>query len=137
MTLFFVMMIGVAGAVVLISLFAPHKLPWYRPHLILNSSQFAVGTDVMPQQSSLLENFLIPEAPDEESLEIALEGKILKLETILTEKNLTIDKLQRQIAAEKSHRHEFEKIQEILNGEIKSLRVQNKELKVRIGEENE
>jgi hypothetical protein len=136
MTLFFVVMIAFAGAIVLISLFAPHKLPWYRPHLILNSSQFSVGTQTMPQQPNLLESFLSPEIPDE-SLEIALEGKILKLETMLTEKNTVIEKIQKQLAAERTHRQEFEKIQSLLNEEIKNLRAQNRELKVRIGEENE
>src|SRR3569623_1646948 len=133
MTFFFVFMIAVAGAIVLVSLFAPHKLPWYRPQLILNPSQMSIHAPVI---QPILDDFLGVQLP-KDSIEIALEGKILKLETILSEKNTAIEKLQKQLSAERSHRTEFEKIQDLLNNEIKNLRLQNRELKVRIGEEDE
>lgn len=132
MILIFILLIAISAAVVLVSLFAPHKLPWYRPSLVLNSSEIQRVHDVepLPKQPLIMEGLAEPE------LEITSQERVAKLEAILSEKNTVIEKLQKQLAAEKSHRSEFEKIQAVLNEEIQSLRSQSKELKIRIGEEN-
>jgi hypothetical protein len=131
MTFFFILIILLAASVVLVSLFAPHRLPWYRPHLVLNSaSGMPITIPVMERYSPE------PQSQEEDPLEATFQERIQKLEAILGEKSVAIDKLQRQLAAEKAHRGEFEKVQSLLNEEIKNLRAQNRELKVRIGEAN-
>ncbi len=53
-----------------------------------------------------------------------------KFERLLLEKNQLIDRLEKQVEAERSHRLEFEKVKELLNGEISRLKEQNRGLKV-------
>jgi hypothetical protein len=129
MIFFFVLTILSTAAIVLISLFAPHKLPWYRPSLILTSP---IHREVY-KQPIIVEGLAELE---EESFDISAQEKVAKLEAILLEKNTAIEKLQKQLTAEKSNRADFEKVQNVLNEEIQNLRTQNKELKTRIGEGN-
>jgi len=53
-----------------------------------------------------------------------------KFERLLLEKNQLIDRLQKQVEAERSHRLEFEKVKELLNEEISKLKEQNRGLKI-------
>ncbi len=53
-----------------------------------------------------------------------------KFERLLLEKNRMIDRLQRELEAERSHRLEFEKIKELLDEEISRLKEQNRGLKI-------
>lgn len=54
-----------------------------------------------------------------------------KFERLLLEKNQLIDRLQRQVEAERSHRMEFEKVREMLLDEISMLKEQNRGLKTK------
>ncbi len=81
-------------------------------------------------QPVVIEGLAEPES--ESDFNVSLEENVLRLETILNEKNKTIERLQRELVAERSHRGEFEKVKSILDEEIKSLRIQNKELKSRV-----
>ncbi len=53
-----------------------------------------------------------------------------KFERLLLEKNRLIDRLQKQVEAERSHRLEFEKVKELLSEEILRLKEQNRGLKI-------
>ena len=53
-----------------------------------------------------------------------------KFERLLSEKNQLIDRLQKQVEAERSHRLEFEKVKELLDEEILRLKEQNRGLKI-------
>ena len=53
-----------------------------------------------------------------------------KFERLLLEKNRMIDRLQRDLKAERSHRLEFEKVKELLSEEISRLKKQNRGLKI-------
>ena len=52
-----------------------------------------------------------------------------KFERLLSEKNQLIDRLEKQVEAERSHRLEFEKVKELLDEEILRLKEQNRGLK--------
>ncbi len=58
-----------------------------------------------------------------------------KLERLLLEKNKLIERLQRELEAERLHRLEFEKVREMLNDEILRLKEQNRGLKVSVSKE--
>lgn len=135
MILFFVLLILLISAVVLISLFAPQRLPWYRPHLVLNpaNSDMIRVVERVPVQPVIMEGLADPD-PEPKRNDPELEEKISRLENILLEKNAAIEKLQRQVTAEKAHRSEFDKVKAILDEEIVKLRKQNKELKAKTGE---
>ena len=87
---------------------------------------------ILPRQPMIMEGLAEPEL--EISMDPSAQEKVVRLESILLEKNVTIEKLQKQIAAEKSHRDEFEKLKILLDEEIGSLRKYNRELKTKIGE---
>ncbi len=53
-----------------------------------------------------------------------------KFERLLSEKNQLIDRLEKQVEAERSHRLEFEKVKELLSEEISKLKEQNRGLKI-------
>lgn len=53
-----------------------------------------------------------------------------KFERLLSEKNQLIDRLEKQVEAERSHRLEFEKVKEMLSEEISRLKEQNRGLKI-------
>ena len=53
-----------------------------------------------------------------------------KFERLLSEKNQLINRLQKQVEAERSHRLEFEKVKGLLDEEISRLKEQNRGLKV-------
>lgn len=135
MILFLVLLILLVSAIVLVSLFAPHLFPWYRPHLILNpaDSDMVRTPASTPVQPVIMEGLADPD-PEPARYDPSLEEKIVRLENILLEKNAVIEKLQRQVTAEKAHRTEFEKVKAILDEEIVKLRKQNKELKAKTGE---
>ena len=127
MGIILIALIIVVAVIVLISLFAPEKLPWYRPHLVIEKIQKIepVNIQEITRPPVVMEGLAEPES----DFNISLDENVARLETILLEKNQTIEKLQRELAAEKSHRGEFEKIKAILDEEIQKLRIQNKELK--------
>jgi hypothetical protein len=134
MILFFLFVITIAAIIILMSLFAPHMLPWYRPHLILNPSEMQpLTTTIIRKQPIIIEG--LAEFEIEGNGNISLEEKESRLDHILIEKNSMIEKLQKQLIAEKSHRLEFEKVKGLLDKEILNLRKQNKEFKIRTGEE--
>ena len=134
MILFFilaVLVIPVTAAIVLLSLFAPHKLPWYRPHLLLSANrQETVQPRSYPRQPVILEGLAEPE-PERNDLDISSKEKVARLENILLEKNAAIEKLQKQISTDKNLREDFEKVKALLDEEIVSLRKQNRDLKIR------
>jgi hypothetical protein len=129
MILFFVLAILTAAVVVLFSLFAPHKLPWYRPRLALNSHSAEMVRVQIPRQPIVMEGLASPE--EETRLDPTLQEKVSRLETILLEKNTLIEKLQKQVVAEKSLREDFDKVKALLDEEIINLRKQNRELKAK------
>ena len=125
MVFFFILFIFASAIIVLISLFTPHLMPWYRPHLVLTASQGpTIQGQAAVKQPIIMEGLAEPQ--EAKSLDISLEEKTSRLENILIEKNIAIDKLQKQLIAEKSHRGEFEKVQLVLNEKIQDLRTQNK-----------
>ena len=132
--LFLLLILCIAAVIVLISLFAPHQLPWYRPHLMLSQGEIIPIKPVPAarKQPMVMEGLVGVESNEEDN--ISLRDKAGRLESILLEKNVTIEKLQKQLLAEKSHREEFEKIRALLDEEITKLRAQNKKLKLKIGE---
>ena len=111
MAFFLILLIFIVAIIVLISLFAPQSLSWYRQLLVLEKKK---GDD-----------FHVP-----------LEENTTKLEAMLSEKNRTIEKLQKQLVTEESHRAEFEKVKTILDEEIQNLKAQNKTLKIPAGKNN-
>ena len=136
MILFFVLLISIITVIVLLSLFEPRALPWYKPHLMLTSSEIEpIRTPMVHKQPLIMEGLVDPEP--ERNRDISSKEKVDRLENILIEKNIAIDKLQKQVAAEKSHRTEFAKVQKILEEEITKLRAQNKKLKLKTGEDND
>ena len=134
MGIILIALIIVVAVIVLLSLFAPEKLPWYRPHLILEKATKVepIKTQEIVQQPMVMEGLAEPES----DFHISLDENVARLETILFEKNTIIEKLQRELAAEKTHRGEFEKIKAILDEEIQKLKIKNKELKNQTGEKN-
>ncbi len=127
MLIFFVIVfIFGLSAILLITLFAPEILPWFKPHLILERSE--IKREPKPpaiQKPQVMEGLI------EQDIEfnISLKEKIERLEVILHEKNKILEKLQTQLDAEREHRHEFEKVREMLIAQIESLKNKNKELK--------
>ncbi len=133
MIFFFILVILLLAAYVLISLFAPETLPWYRPHLILERPEpSAPAPSVVTRQPYIMEGLAEPDG----DFRLSLEENVARLEAILHEKNRTIEKLQRELTAEKSHRGEFEKVKAIMDQEIQNLKSKNKELKTKTGERN-
>jgi len=136
MILFFVLSILILSTIVVISLFAPEKLPWYRPHLMLNP-QASDFVKVKPLVSAIRQPIIIEGLADpepEKTMDLSAQEKIARLENMLIEKNATIEKLQKQVIGEKASRVEFEKVKALLDEEIASLRKQNRELKIKTGE---
>ena len=135
MVIFLLLVIFSLAGVVLISLFSPQSLPWYHPPLILDKSEMVT----MPAPQTIIHRPVVMEglAEPEDDFELPVEENVSRLESILHEKNRTIERLQRELAAEKSHRGEFEKVKSILDDEIKNLKTKNKELKSKIGVSNE
>jgi hypothetical protein len=106
-------------------------LPWYRPHLILSSSEMQPISQ-KPRQPVVMEGLAeIEKEPNPDLIE-----QISKLESILLEKNRSIERLEKKLKAEWANRLEFEKVKNILDEEIVYLRTQNKELKTKIGDKN-
>ena len=58
-----------------------------------------------------------------------LDQKCIKLEKILEEKNRILDRLQKDLESERSHRGEFESLKGILQQQIDDLKLQNRNLK--------
>ena len=127
MVFFFILAIIVIAIIVLMYMFAPQNLPWYRPHLVLNPTEIELMKKPMVHPIKM-EGLVEPKRNS-----ITLEDQVLKLESILTEKNRTIEKLQKQVTAERTYREEFDKLKVILDREILQLRTQNKELKSKLG----
>ena len=126
MIVFFLLLILLTALVVLINLFNPKILPWYRPSLILGKSEISPIIEPKPKRRPIVLEGL--HEPDE-NFRLSLEENISRLEMILGEKNIMIEKLQRELTAEKSHRLEFEKVKELLDDEILTLRRKFKNLK--------
>jgi hypothetical protein len=76
-----------------------------------------------------------PAAPAPTELPVAIDLPE-KFERLLLEKNQLIDRLQKQVEAERSHRLEFEKVKELLSEEILRLKEQNRGLKVSVSKES-
>lgn len=133
MIFFFILVILLIAAYVLISLFAPQTLPWYRPHLILDRNDSLRVEPTRIKQPVIMEGLAEPES----DFNISLEENVTRLEGILNEKNRMIEKLQKELTAEKAHRGEFEKVKAIMDEEIKNLKTKNRELKSQKGERNE
>ena len=69
---------------------------------------------------------------DMESAELPVQppaGKKETFEKLLQEKNALIERLQKELSAELSHRAEFEKVLELLQSQIQDLRIQNKKVR--------
>lgn len=67
------------------------------------------------------------DVPEEHPL-VSLEKKGT-FEKLLQEKNTLIGRLQKDLSSELAHRAEFEKVLELLQGQISELRTQNKKLR--------
>lgn len=134
MILFLIFIILILGIIVLISLFAPHKLPWYRPHLIISSSEITPMDQPVAISKVMLEEKLVS---SDVEFKLSLKEQVSKLEIILGEKNRLIEKLQKELSSQKDQRFEFDKVQSLLNQQIEELKNKNKKLKSQIGETNE
>lgn len=133
MVFFLILLIFIVATIVLISLFALQSLPWYRPSLILEKNEMGpVKLRPVTRQPMVMEGLAEPE----NDFHVSLEENVARLETMLNEKNRMIEKLQKQLAAEKIHRVEFEKVKAILDEEIQNLKAQNKTLKAPTGGNN-
>jgi len=132
MWIFLIVLIVVVSVIVLLSLFYPQALPWPRPHLNLIKSEIEPIKDYPQTRQAPLKGASV-KSKSENDFQISLEENVARLETILHEKNRTIEKLQRELASEKSHKREYDKIKAILDDEIINLKTQNKELKTQIG----
>ena len=122
MILFFILVSVISAIIILLYLLAPQTLPWYRPHLRLTSSEIeSIAVQTVSKRPIIMEGLAEPD----KNFDISLQEKVTRLENILAEKNVTLEKLQKQLVAEKSHRVEFEKVQTLLNEEIVRLRTQN------------
>ena len=64
-----------------------------------------------------------------EDLQFPLSEKLVVIESLLVEKNKMIERLQKQLYAERSHRSEFETIKSVMDEEIVRLKGQVKNLK--------
>ena len=98
-----------------------YHFPWSRPHLLEEPSAHIPVVDHLPPAIDL------PLQTEEMSVPAA--EKITKVEILLLEKNRLLDRLQKQLEAERSHRAEFEKVKEVMEGEIKRLKDQIKNIK--------
>lgn len=67
-----------------------------------------------------------------EALVEKLDQKCVKLEQILDEKNRILDRLQKDLESERSHRNEFEGLKAVLQQQIEELKAQNKQLREEI-----
>jgi hypothetical protein len=86
----------------------------------------AVPVEV-PPADHLPEDFDVPMRAEEMPENMA--GQVNKLDLLLLEKNKLIDRLQTELDAERENRRDFEKVKDILDGEIKDLRSQLRSLK--------
>ena len=98
------------------------NLPWGRHRLLPDSAAY------QPDQASIIDRLPVaidtPMEPEE--MPMALTEKLKKMEALLLEKNKLIDRLQRNLEAERSHRCEFEKVKSIMDEEIARLKEQIK-----------
>jgi hypothetical protein len=132
MIFFFIISILFLAVIVLLNLFIPHKLPWYRPNLILHPSEIPFQSQSVHRQPVILEGLAEPE--EEEDLD--LRKQVENLDKILQEKNRKIEQLNRKLKAEISHREDFEKVKTIMEEELISLRKENRSLKSRKEEQS-
>ena len=132
MFFFLIFIIFILAAYVILTLFIPQKLPWYRPHLILSKSEMTE----MPPMPTVVKQPLILEglAEPEDELRMSAKDQVARLESILLDKNRTIERLQRELLVEKEGRSGLETLKVILEKEIENLKIKNKRLKERIGE---
>ena len=106
---------------------APWPWRWPRPHLLdeddiaLRPQAPAAPVPVLPEAIDL--------PVDPQDMPIPLTVKAEKIELLLLEKNKTIDRLQSDLEAERSHRQEFEKVKDLLDEEIIRLKEHNRALR--------
>lgn len=65
----------------------------------------------------------------DQSAEDSLRSRLVKVEQLLVEKNIELEKLQNLVDAERRHKAEFEKIKSLLQWQIFETRQMNKEVK--------
>ncbi len=102
------------------------EFPWGKPRLLADSV-----SEVPVQPESLMENLPIaidmPMQADE--MPAAEVNKTARMEILLLEKNKAIEKLQKELQAERSNRSEFDKVKAIMDEEIGRLKDQVRSLK--------
>ena len=95
--------------------------PWGRAHLIPDVPAEAVAMEELPMAIDT------PMQPEE--MPIIVNDKLIKLETLLLEKNKLIERLQRELEAERSTRKTFENVKAIMDAELNRLKSDIKSLK--------
>ena len=98
------------------------NFPWKRPRLLPDSS-----TKLKPVIAHSPADITMPARQD--GIEGSLLAKLNKVEFLLAEKNRAIDRLGKELEAERSHRLEFDKVKNIMDTEITRLKEQIKNLK--------
>ena len=138
MTLFLFILVICVGGFAAFRLLAPDvyvrlktakfnfPIPWRRPNLLKDS------TDVSVKEQPLAYDHL-PTAIDTpieaHDMPEELSQKLFKMEMLLIEKNKLIERLQREVQAERAHRNEFEKVKSIMDDEVLRLKDQVRQLK--------
>ena len=121
MTIFIFILIIAAGGLAVFRLLAPEmylrlprpqfNFPWGKP---LHSDHLPPAIDLPMQQ---------------DEMPVSLSDKVDKMDALLLEKNKLLDRMQKDLEAERSHRAEFDKIKTIMDEEIQRLKEQIKSLK--------
>lgn len=136
MIFFFFLVLIAAGAYITWRLLAPemyvhvdtpHRFfKWRKSQLIPDIEERPISYDV-PSVSRLPAAIDVPLAAEEPA--ISTVEKEARLEHLIADKNRHIKRLQKELAAERSHRTQFEKIQAAMEEEIQRLKTHIKTLK--------
>ena len=131
MIVFFLMLLGL-GCWIAYRLIAPElnlqlnlsrlRLPWQRERLSKDIVQLVKPAELIDEPASL---HIAPE-PD---YQISENEKLDRLEKLLTEKNTDIERLSTALEAERQHRLQFEKTQQLLQEEILRLKQEVKNIR--------
>ncbi len=102
------------------------RFPWQRPSLMVDS---AVPVDSIYEHAPEHLPVAIDTPMQPEEIPLPLNEKFSRMDALLLEKNKLIEQLQKDLACERSHRGEFDKVRSIMDEEIARLKDQLKKLK--------
>lgn len=99
-----------------------YSFPWEKVHALRRSTK----VQVMPVTPA---DYPLPVSKAAAATDDGPGDEVQRLERLLLEKNRTIDRLQKALEAERSHRTQFMKVKGIMDDEIGRLKTQVKTLK--------